>query len=149
MSDVVVELEFAENVGEAISAARLGRLAYRPLSTGPLLAALAEADVFGDWGRVWLPCGFPSLDDLRGATDPGDGARDWDGCPVSTVLAGSLELLAILCRRYDMGIVQPGVFALALLSDPASAASVTLLAQSEITHDELLLLSRMKLSGPN
>ena len=87
----------------------------RTMQTGTLLAALAQADVHGEWERVWPSHDGKADQIMADAEDahPSIAAR-WNGVALSADLVQALELLVELTRRHGMDPIQPGAVALAL-----------------------------------
>lgn len=123
-------------VGRMIDAAPKGV----PLQTGALLASLAEADVQGEWGRIW-PSYEGGADALLAASDdtrPKDSGVSWYGALLSQDLLSALRLLASMAEKYEMDLVQPGAVVLALAANPDSGAARRLGELSGSSHSELL-----------
>ena len=133
-------LSLSETVRVAISRVTEAAGSNTPLQTGALLAALAETDTQGDWGRVW-PSYEGEVDALLAASNDTrsrySGAA-WHGVPLSQDLLSALRLLALIAEKYEMDPVQPGALALALAANPCSGAALHLGELSGCSHSELL-----------
>lgn len=147
--DFLTGVAFSAVVRSAVDRAFAAAGTQKPLQTGALLAALAEADAMGEWERIW-----PSYDGgadalLASATDGGSQAsgRSWRGVALSQDLYAALALLAAMIERYDMKTVQPGALVLALAADLRSGAARHLVGLAGCTHAELLSRIQSDLLG--
>jgi hypothetical protein len=153
-SGAVEGMLISDTVLRAISLADEGRTEERPLQTGPLLAALAEADGLGSWSRLWLYTGPPESIGLAGLCDdsPGQladmvGCHVWHGRPVSQALWDCLELAARIVENYEFNVVGPGIMALALAGASSGGAASALLTRADVTQSELLEIIESDLVG--
>lgn len=150
----VEEMLISDTVLRAISLADEDRTEERPLQTGALLAALAEADGLGDWSRLWLHTGTPESIGLAGLSDgpPGQlphvvGCHVWRGLPVSQALWDCLEFAARIVENYEFNVVGPGVLALALVGASSGGAAGALTSGTDVTQAQLVQIIESDLVG--
>lgn len=103
-----------------------------------LLSELAVAEPSDDWPCVLVCCRFPSAAVAERCMDPfaGEPPEKWGGCIVSPCVARAVTVAETALA--DGSAVTPMALAIALISDPLSAASIILRANGRIQQPDLL-----------
>ena len=97
------------------------------VDTRRLLLALIKTDDQGEWARIRLH--FADEEQIRkaGYADPQPRpAQRWGAVTLSASCARALTVAVRLAKTYETGTVSPGLAAIGLIADPATAASLAL-----------------------
>jgi hypothetical protein len=132
----------------ALRLAATRRIPNGKLTTGRVLAALAQIDVANAWDRVWLHAGEPDALRLASAPDADEESvtERWENVPLSGDMANAMTALRLISQRYMLSPASTGVLALALVADPRSGAARTLCANG-LSHAELIEIIQDDLIG--
>jgi hypothetical protein len=131
-------------VSDAMALAARQRPPTESLTTGRVLAALMNIDVYADWQRIWLVTGDPQRIGLASAPDPADPpmagpvAPTWRDVPLSGRLAEALWVAGRVRDSYGFGAASSGVIMLGLVAHRGNGATEALLAGRAVTHAQLL-----------
>jgi hypothetical protein len=141
--------QFDSVAADAMRWAATLRRSGEALDTRMVLLAVALVHVRGRWERIWLHCSRTPEDigRQREVLDPDDQPREsWNGIELTATCASALRAAARIGQRHDLPIA-PGILALGLLADPATAAAKVLGVGITIQHGDLLHLIEDDLLG--
>lgn len=142
------ELILTEAATAALRLAATRRPQNGNLTTGLVLAAIADVDAVKAWDRLWLHTGEPDAIRLADApeTDDQRAAKTWENVPLSGDMANAMAALRMLSEKYTLIPASTGVLALALVADPRSGAARRLCANG-LSHADLLEIIQDDLIG--
>ncbi|MGH3693056.1 MAG: CHAT domain-containing protein [Pseudonocardiaceae bacterium] len=151
-TEILRHLELSDTVRTALATAVAACGNEKILHTAAILCALAGIDVRGDWEHVWLQTGAHDvLNRPRAYLDPlpapGHPACTYHGTLLSPATELAFRRLEMITAAYKMVPVPPGALALVLVADPGAGATLGLLAQGELSHEELLDLVESDILG--
>lgn len=139
---------FTAKALSALDQAAAGSGSGRAIDTLDVLLALTVSDAAAIWNRIWLEFGELNQSAAGRHADPRPEAGDvWNGKPVTGTCSMAVHAARALADEYDMTPVPPGVLALCMVSEPATAASHALGATSPHAHARLLELVQEDLIG--
>jgi hypothetical protein len=121
----------------------------QPLATFDVLAALITVDPIGEWEWVQLQATPIVEEEAPRFRDPNSApAGRWHNVPLTADATHALVIAKRIAHAYRFVPVPPGVLALGLVWEPDSGATVALLDQSQLRHEQLLeLLQEALLDG--
>lgn len=141
---------FDSVVASALDAAAERSAPLRALDTRYALLALMQADTRGEWDRVWLHFAGPEAVERAAVTDPDERQRPsqrWGTAALSGTCADALAQAVRLADIYGLPEVSPGIAAIGLVADPATAAAMALTGGDLGRHAELLDLVQSAVLG--
>lgn len=141
-------LVLSEPAMTAMRMAAARRPSEEPLTTGLVLAALAQMDSSNVWKRIWLYSGDPEDLRLCEAVDSpaAASAAAWEGIPLTRGVVDALSLVKSACETYDLAPASTGLLALAMVADPENGAARTLI-RAGLPHSQLLELIQSDVLG--
>jgi hypothetical protein len=120
----------------------------QPLGTFDLLAALIGVDPIGEWEWVQLQATPIVEDEAPRFRDPNSTpAGRWHNVPLTADATRASLIAKRIAQSYRLLPVPPGALALGLVWDRDSGATVALLDQSDLRHEQLLELIQEALLG--
>lgn len=123
------KVQFSMGASDAITRAA-SSAPNTTLNTLHLFLALEDADLSGQWERLWLETGDRRhLASLNKEDPEPEADGTWEDLPLSKSCCNALETSIKISSKYDLGLVPTGVLALGLIADYESAASRALTAQ--------------------